>query len=94
MYDGARLGKEGAQEKLKVKVAFEGPDFENFNLNLSGFDKVLFYDFFNDVRNTDEKGDLFDLIAQFKQKVGYDQQNLKVAIEPRQNNIDLVLLMD
>ena len=92
LYDGARLGKEGAREKLKFKLAFEGPDFENFNLDFSTFDKVLFYDFFNDVRNTDEKGDLFDLIEQFKQKVGYDRQNLKVAIEPRQNNIDLVAL--
>jgi Xaa-Pro aminopeptidase len=92
LYDGARLGKEGAREKLKIAAAFEGPEFENFNLNFATFDKVLFYDFFNDVRNTDEKGDLFDLIDQFKKKVGYGQQNLNVTIEPRQNNIDLVSL--
>jgi Xaa-Pro aminopeptidase len=92
LYDGARLGKEGAREKLKFKVAFEGPEFENFNLDFSKFDKVLFYDFFNDVRNTDEKGDLFDLIAQFRQKVGYHQQDLTVKIEPQRNNIDLVSL--
>src|SRR5690606_20921448 len=71
---------------------FEGPEFQNFNLDFSNFDKVLFYDFFNDVRNTTEEADLFDLIEQFKQKVGYDQDNLKVAIEPRKNNIDLVAL--
>ncbi len=92
LYDGARLGKEGAIEKLKFKVAYEGPEFEKFNLDFSKFDKVLFYDFFNDVRDTDEEGDLFDLIEQFKQKVGYDQNNLKVAIEPKKNNIDLVTL--
>ena len=92
LYDGARLGKEGAREKLKIEAAFEGPEFENFNLDFSSFDKVLFYDFFNDVRNTDEKGDLFDLIDQFKKKVGYEQQNLNVTIEPKQNNIDLVSL--
>jgi Xaa-Pro aminopeptidase len=92
LYDGERLGKEGARDKLKFKVALEGPEFESFNIDFSTFDKVLFYDFFNDVRDTPEKADLFDLIAQFKQKVGYDQQNLKVAIEPRQNNIDLVSL--
>ena len=56
------------------------------------FDKVLFYDFFNDVRNTEEVGDLYDLIEQFKQKVGYGRKDLNVAIEPKKNNIDLVTL--
>lgn len=92
MYDGARLGKEGAREKLKFKITYEGPEFKNFNLDFSTFDKVLFYDFFNDVRDTDEPGDLFDLIAQFKQKVGYQEKSLNVAIEPRKNNIDLASL--
>jgi Xaa-Pro aminopeptidase len=92
LYDGARLGKEGAREKLKMQVAYEGPEFENFPIDFSKYDKVLFYDFFNDVRDTDEKGDLFDLIEQFKQKVGYTKTNLNVTIEPKKNNIDLVSL--
>jgi len=92
MYDGARLGKEGAREKLNFKLAYEGTEFEKFNLDFSRFDKVLFYDFFNDVRNTEEAGDLYDLIEQFKQKVGYSQKEPNVAIEPKKNNIDLVAL--
>jgi len=92
LYDGARLGKEGAREKLKFKVAYEGTEFENFRLDFSTFDKVLFYDFFNDVRDTEEVGDLFDLIGQFKQKVGYNRKDMNVAIEPKKNNIDLVSL--
>jgi Xaa-Pro aminopeptidase len=92
LYDGARLGKEGAREKLKFKIAYEGPEFKNFPIDFSTFSKVLFYDFFNDVRDTDEPGDLFDLIEQFKQKVGYQDKNLNVAIEPKKNNIDLVSL--
>ena len=92
MYDGARLGKEGAHEKLKFKVAYEGTEFEKFPIAFTSFDKVLFYDFFNDVRDTDEAGDLFDLIEQFKQKVGYNANNLSVAVEPKKNNIDLVSL--
>jgi Xaa-Pro aminopeptidase len=92
LYDGARLGKEGAREKLKFNIAYEGPEFKNFPINFSAFDKVLFYDFFNDVRDTDEPGDLFDLIEQFKQKVGYQEKKLNVAIEPKKNNIDLVSL--
>lgn len=92
MYDGARLGKEGARDQLKFKVAYEGTEFEKFGLDFSRFDKVLFYDFFNDVRNTEEVGDLYDLIEQFKQKVGYKQKELNVAVEPKKNNIDLVTL--
>lgn len=90
LYDGARLGKEGARDKLKFKVAFEAPEFENFPIDFSKYDKVLFYDFFNDVRDTDEKAELFDLIEQFKKKVGYTKSD--VTIEPRKNNIDLVSL--
>jgi len=90
LYDGARLGEEGAIDQLQLAQAFEGPDFENFNLDFSAFDKVMFYDFFDDVRDTDEKGDLYDLIKQFKQKIGYTSNDL--SIEPKSNNIDLVTL--
>jgi Xaa-Pro aminopeptidase len=90
MYDGDRLGKEGAREQLKFKIAYEGPDFKEFNIDFSAFDKVLFYDFFNDVRDTNEPGDLYDLIEQFKEKVGYVKKDL--TIEPKKNNIDVVSL--
>lgn len=92
MYDGARLGKEGAREQLKFEIAYEGTEFKNFSLDFSTYDKVLFYDFFNDVRNTAEVGDLFELIEQFKQKVGYSREDLNIAIEPQNNNIDLISL--
>jgi Xaa-Pro aminopeptidase len=92
MYDGPRMGKEGARDRLKFKVAFEGPDFKNYPIDFTTFDKVLFYDFHDDVRDLPESGDLYDLIEQFKQKVGYQKKDLTVAIEPRKNNIDLVAL--
>lgn len=88
MYDGPRLGKDGAEKKLNIEVTFENPSFKDFNIDFSKFDKVLFYDFKNDVRDTEEEGDLFDLIAQFKQKAGYKQGEL--AIEPQKNNLDVV----
>ncbi|MCV9388372.1 aminopeptidase P family protein [Reichenbachiella ulvae] len=90
LYDGYRLGKDGAKDKLKMEVVFETPRFESFNLDFSKFDKVLFYDFMNDVRQTEEEGDLYDLIAQFKDKVNYNQNDLN--IEPQSNNLDVVLL--
>ncbi len=87
LYDGSRLGKDMAKEKLDLTLTFEGPEFENFNLDFSQFDKVLFYKFEDDVRNHAEKGDLFELVEQFKQKVGYKTSDL--AIEPKKTNIDL-----
>lgn len=88
LYDGPRLGKEGAVESLDFKLAFEGPDFENFNIDFSQFDNVLFYDFFHDVRNTEEEGDLYDLIEAFKQKVNYGKDALSVNPEPQPSNLD------
>lgn len=89
LYDGARLGKEGAREQLKFKVAYEGTAFRNYPINFAAYDKVLFYDFHDDVRNSPEEADLYELIEQFRQKVGYQKKELNVAVEPRKNNIDL-----
>ena len=88
LYDGARLGKEGAMENLNFDLAFEGPDFKDFNIDFSKFDKVLFYDFKGDVRNTAEEGDLFDLIEAFKEKVNYGADALAIDPEPRSSNLD------
>ncbi|MTI20599.1 aminopeptidase P family protein, partial [Fulvivirga sp. RKSG066] len=90
MYDGARLGIDGAKEKLDITVAFEGKDFKDFNLDFSQFNKVLFYDFFDDYRDHKEKGDLYELVAQFKQKVQYKTDDL--TIEPKKTNIDVTRL--
>lgn len=91
LYDGARLGKEGAREVLKFDAAFEGPDFKNLSIDFSTFDKVLFYDFFDDVRQTSEEADLYDLISEFKQMVGY-KEDMAIAVEPQKNNLDMVSL--
>lgn len=89
LYEGARLGKEGAKEKLDFAVALEGPDFKNYNIDFDKFDKVLFYDFENDVRNTEEEGDLYDLIASFKKKANYpEKEQGTLALEPQKNNLD------
>jgi len=90
LYDGARLGKDGAKTKLAIQTAFEGPEFEDYNLDFSKFDKILFYDFKEDVRDTREKGDLFDLIAHFKNKVNYYGNQLEVeeVPKPKKENLD------
>jgi Xaa-Pro aminopeptidase len=95
LYDGARLGKEGAKTVLKFDVTFETPEFEKFPIDFSTFDQVLFYDFHNDVRDTKEVGDLFDLISQFKQKANYpDKATVSLNPEPQKNNLNTQLLND
>ncbi len=92
LYEGGRLGKEGAITKLDFNLAFEGPDFPGFNIDFSKFDKVLFYDFKNDVRDTKEEGDLFDLITSFKQKINYGQDALSLSSETPSSNLDTKML--
>ena len=89
LYNGARLGTEGARSELGFSVAYEGETFADFPIDFSKFDQVLFYDFQDDVRNTKEKGDLYDLIAAFKQKAGYPENSSQtLELEPQQNNLD------
>lgn len=91
LYDGARYGKDGAKEKLGFEIVFETPEFELFDIDFSSFDQVLFYDFLNDIRDTKEVGDLYDLIKWFKEKSGYiDKNNLKR--EPKKNNLNFTIL--
>ncbi len=88
LYEGGRLGKEGAMNALQFEVSLEGESFDSFNIDFSSFDKVMFYDFENDVRNTDEVGDLYDLIASFKQKVNYGSNSLEISSEIKASNLD------
>jgi Xaa-Pro aminopeptidase len=93
LYDGARLGKEGAKSALKFETAYETPDFEKLPIDFSKFSNVLFFDFHNDVRDTKEKGDLYDLISQFKQKAKYpDQGAVSLNPEPQKNNLNTKML--
>ncbi|MBK6263934.1 aminopeptidase P N-terminal domain-containing protein [Marivirga sp. S37H4] len=95
LYDGERLGTENSREKLAIELAFETPEFEKFSIDFSQFDQILFIDFQNDVRDTEEKGDLYDLIAQFKQKVNYpDKGTLSIEPEPQKNNLNTSLLQE
>lgn len=89
LYEGARLGEKGAKSTLGFSAAYETPAFADFPVDFSKFDQVLFYDFQNDVRDTKEEGDLFDLITAFKQKVNYPENSSQsLELEPKMNNLD------
>lgn len=90
MWTGKRLGDAGVQEKLQILNAYNNTNFTDLNVDFSKFDKILFYEFQNDVRdNARDEGDLFSLIAQFKEKVGYSPSDNSLAAEPQKNNLDL-----
>jgi Xaa-Pro aminopeptidase len=77
MWTGKRLGVNGAKDDLGFRVAFNGNEFKNYEIDFSKFDKILFKNFKNDVRDSSDESDLFDLIKIFKEKVSYDLINLK-----------------
>jgi Xaa-Pro aminopeptidase len=91
MWTGRRMGVEGVKGELALQEVFNNTEFEKYNIDFSSFDKVLFYEFRDDVRDTNTKGDLYDLISSFKQKVGYSNKD-NLAVEAKANNIDLKAL--
>ena len=72
MWNGKRLGLEGAQ-----KMGFDRVDLkQNFINEPHGFDQfdtVFMFDFKNDVRDTSDPSDLFDLQKQFKQAIYFPE---------------------
>ena len=93
LYDGARMNPQEAAEALKVATVFQTPDFKDFPIDFGQFDHVLFYDFKDDVRNTNEAGDLYDLIEQFKIKANYpNDQQLTLEVEPSPTNLNTKML--
>ena len=90
MWTGRRMGIEGVKEQLKIEQAYNGSTFKDYNIDFSKFDKVLFYDFKNDVRdNPNDQADLYSLINQFKQKAGYISDNNTLGKELPSKNLDV-----
>ncbi|TYA58881.1 aminopeptidase P N-terminal domain-containing protein [Formosa maritima] len=72
LYNGARLGVEGAKNKLGFDMAYFGSDFENSGIDYASFNKVMFFNFEDDYRKSKrEKADLYSLIETFKTQANY-----------------------
>jgi Xaa-Pro aminopeptidase len=91
MWTGRRLGEAGSREVLGFQQAFDNSAFKRYNVDFAKFDKILFFDFKNDVRDDPrDSSDLHDLIIQFKSKVNYPEKKaLSLAREPQKNNLDV-----
>ena len=95
MWEGRRLGELGSKNRLGFEASFNNLEFANYTIDFSKFDKVLFFDFKNDVRDVENNtGDLFDLIKQFKTKAGYPDATVQTLNpEPRPQNLDTKTLI-
>ena len=100
-WNGRRLGVEGTISTLGFKAAYNGRDFAALNIDFKAFDKVMFYNFNDDYRDSRDPADLYDLVKQFKEKVGFTSSianmNLRSSKQPDNkslvvNNVDLETL--
>ena len=94
---GPGLGLEGAQKLLGFKNVFYGKDFATIAVDFSKFDKVIFEDFKNDVRDDKRKNaDLYDLIQVFKTKISYETSKDKIPASDKNiklaSNIDVTAI--
>lgn len=70
LWEGKRLGREGAKEKLGFSGVLYGSDFADFTVDFLSFDKIFFTPPPDDIAdNPDDKGDLFSLIKHFRKKI-------------------------
>jgi len=77
-WDGKRLGTEGVQKKLGIRMALNAAEFKNFNIDFSKFDKIVFDGFPIDVPNNPrDNADLYDLIKTFKEKAAIPEDYSK-----------------
>jgi len=70
-WNGKRLGVEGVKEELGFEHVFNGEEFLSSEIDFSKFENVLFFDFNNDFRDTNDPADIFDLVRSFKEKSNY-----------------------
>ena len=76
-WTGRRLGTEGVKEKLGIKTVYNNSEFNDYLIDFSKFDKIIYERFPVDIPNSNDKADLFDLIQQFKRKSGMPDQMTK-----------------
>lgn len=86
IWTGKRLGVEGVQDQLMFRMVYNGSEFKSYDIDFSKFDKIVFKDFENDVRDTKEEADLYDLIKIFKEKVSFDLLNLNNTTKDKIDN--------
>ena len=84
MWNGYRLGTEGAHEQLGFETVFNGKEFMNSGIDYSKFNKLMINNFTNDVRDAKkDEADLYSLIAAFKKQANYDETLISNPVKDR-----------
>jgi Xaa-Pro aminopeptidase len=88
LFNGKRLGVEGAIQTLGFENADFGKSFLNSGIDFYSFSSVFFKDFNDDYRNsTKEEADLYKLVNSFKYQIGYDNKEVGKTDTKIQNEI-------
>lgn len=83
-WTGKRLGTEGAKSELGFDMALNGSKFANSGIDYSAFNKVMFYNFNNDYRDSKrDQADLYSLVELFKTQANYDETLMEDPIKKR-----------
>ncbi len=77
-WDGRRLGVEGVKKKLGFSQVMEGGQFHSFAINFASFDRIIVDHLPEDVRPSDDAGNLYQLLAAFRKKSAMPAANHKV----------------
>ncbi len=89
MWMGIRLGKDMVKQSLGIKEVLENTDFEGFDLNLGAYDNILVLNMREDILDTRDNADLFDLTRIFVEKVNQALTPLNTLEEKMAVSIDL-----
>lgn len=79
IWTGKRQGTDGAIKFLGINAAFSSEEFNSFKTEFESFDKIYVTEIPNDVRNLDQKDDLFNLINSFQLKT--EKVNFKIDVQ-------------
>ena len=73
MWNGKRLGIEGAKSKLGFTQVFNAIDFTTNKIDFKSFKTIFTKKFKDDYRNSERNGaEVYDLVASFKEQSGYN----------------------
>jgi Xaa-Pro aminopeptidase len=93
LWNGKRLGIDGVRNQLGFENVFANTDFGSYDPDYRKFNKILFKPVLDDFSDTEEKGDLYDLLRWFKLKAGIkDSATMPVIRENLAEKFDDKLL--
>ena len=80
-WTGKRYGPDGARVQFQIDKVLSDEAFLKLDFNFSAFRKVMFFPLPQDVKDdTDDKADLFDLVARFRKLTERNRNNDNVRI--------------